>query len=157
MAEVQVAVLHVERPETELMDGRTVTLELSPESEGSFGLDRYCALDGGDHGETRAALRGIGFTPHERLGDASGPATVVVPVVLLSVTVPTTALRGGGAVDLTVGSGGSVVSIGGGQQFALEGKDYDETCAALLSAGFDLHRRVLDALEQATLGHHPDT
>lgn len=154
MAEVQVAVLHVERPETELTDGRTVALDLSSESEGSFGLDRYCALDGGDHEATRTALRGAGFALHDRVGDASGPATAAVPVVLLSVTVPETALCGGG-VDLIVGPGGSVVSIDGGQRFVLEGRDYDETCAALQGAGFDLHRRVLDSLEQATLGHHP--
>lgn len=157
MAEVQVAVLHVERPETELIDGRTVALDLSPESAGSFGLDRYCALDGGDYEETEAALRSIGFTSHGRVGDVSESAVAAVPVVVLSVAVPEAALRASGGVDLTVGPGGSVVSIGGGQQFALEGKDYDETCAALLSAGFDLHRRVLDALEQATVGHHPGT
>ena len=150
MAEMHVAVLHVERPEAELADGRTVVLDLAPESEGSFGLDRYCALDGGDYDETCAALLGAGFAPHDQTLDDLESATAAVPVVLLSVTVPETALRDSGRVDLTVQPGGQVVSIGGGKRFAFESKNYDETCAALLEAGFGLHRGMLDALAQAT-------
>lgn len=152
MAEVHVAVLHVERPEADLVDGETVDLDLGPDNEDSFGLDRYCALDGGDYDKTSAMLLRAGFTPHDSMLDDSESETVTVPVVVLGVTVPHTALRDSGGVDLTVQSGGQVVSIGGGRQFVLEGKDYDETCAALRAAGFDLHRRILEALAQATLG-----
>lgn len=152
MAQMHVAVLHVERPEAELVDGEAVVLDLAPDGEDSFGLDRYCALDGGDYDKTCAALLGAGFAPHDPVFGELQSAAATVPVVLLGVTVPETELRDSAGVDLTVQSGGQVVSIGGGRQFALEGKDYDETCSALRGAGFDLHRGMLDALAQATLG-----
>lgn len=51
MTPPHVAVLHVERPDSELVDGGIVILDPAVDGEDSFGSDRYCALDGGDHNE----------------------------------------------------------------------------------------------------------
>lgn len=150
MAQLHVALLHVERPASELVECDSAALDLDSDGMDSFGSDRYCALDGGDHDESYAALLDAGFAPHDPVLDVLKPEAVKVPVALLSVKVPETSLSDRGGVDFTVQSGGQVTSIGGGRQFLLAGKNYEETCSELRGAGFDLHRNMLDALAQAT-------
>ena len=73
----------------------------------------------------------------------------VTKIAVLHIEVPAGTLNAKGEIDLTVGPGGDVVSISGDRYFVLEGADYEQTCAALLKAGFTTHDRVLDAISEA--------
>lgn len=152
MAERHVAVLYVERPEADLAAGNSDIPSLACLADASFGSDRYGAFDGGDYSGTCAALMGIGFVPYDQVLAVLEPATSAVPVAVQIVTAPELAPGCSGGADWAIQFDDAPVFIGGGQEFTLEGKDYDETCAALRGGGFGLHENLLDALSQATVG-----